>query len=1210
MKTANNSRLFSLPVLIILIILVAAVLFVLYQYSNGQFVSGQSAEVLKSQYANPLQARYQQTLQGEPAAEDVMDLAEQLAKQGYREESAQLLAQKLPANLATDLSQRAAELRLKNALDSYYLASDAQQSLVTEESFLDVRAQLQTMGDFSSLSDEELATHAKHSVDFKLLPQAAQLYVQLAERTQQAQWWAEAAKWSEQGGDAVSAEAQLQQAMQTAGDAEEKQLYTHAWMQQAIKADKHAQVEAYIRKHSDVAVANEPEDLLQLAEISQRLGRPELTAQLYTQLAQQPSAEQQKWYEKAAYWFAQADLPQRSALLMQQAVQLADSNGQATEAHALRMRLLDTHLKADESSKALQIVDQLLVTEQDDQGLLDKGVNIALAAKDLPAARKWNQRYMQAVPEDSKAVVRQADIEMLAKNYRQAAIHIKEAVRLQPDNISLRERWAFLAEQQADKGLAMELWGWLHQHSGEPKYLKHQIRVAQGNLQGNGLLFLKQLAQQQPLPEQAVTDVFTVLAEQAPATAEAFLQDYLAQHAANDAQRWQQLAQWQIGMQRLPQALETWQQFEQRFGANQHSRLARLQLHWDLKQPEQAAAILPELDTQLAGLTPYQIEILADLSLQMKDYPAALAYYQHLVQQANAKTPRATLAGYYGQIASAQQALGQQDAALQTLQQLWQLTAKPEFLLEAMQLAFDNGNTPLLEQLFAQAKQQERQFELLPRYWLLQAQVALEQGNKRLARDFYEHLLVVAVQPDKVRKQALLQYLELVQQDADPKVFQKTFQELVKLDLPAKQLTRVYELALGRALENKDKAQLKALTQAVQQRQLAVAGWLQLAVAMHLEDKQAVANVLASEAELTLGDRFAALVLLERQDEAFDMARSAMNKADSAKEREQARKLALSLADGRVDSLQTGLEVRDFGNLNIQEQSLKYSKGQDQDQPFAYDVEVKHSRLSGADVNGGSQHEIDASLSVHLKDSGRQVDMTAGLNQRGAKTVPHANVRWREELSENLDGSLSYGHQETAQESAWLRANGTRNRWQADLDARLGENEYAQFSLWQSDFYGRDSEQALSESQGGRVTLVHRERLKNGQEWYAGVQASAEYYQTANGLAAQQQQALPGDTRNVALLAGISKGSPGSGIPPQDNQLNYAVNVALGKQLATGNTTQHVDASVGKRLSQDDELSVGAFYDQGDRTDEDYGVFVQYRTWLDFTDEENQQAVR
>jgi hypothetical protein len=1140
-KTAQPSprSLFSLPVVLLLVAAVSLILLFLYQNASKQLPVEPAAETLKGQFADRWQAQFQQMLSADkPEPVAVVELAGQLSAKGYWRESAQLLAEKLPPPFPAALEQRVAGLKLKNSLDAYYTANTADAQSVTDTR-LDVRAQLQNLGDTRQMDAETLATLAKQSADFGLLPQAATLYAQLAGRPDalnNSQWWAEAARWAAQAGDAVTAASYARNALEQATSEDETRLYTYAWMEQALKAGQQEAVAAHIAQTS--AQANSSADLQQLATISQRLGRPELSSQLYAQLAQQDASNQQAWYEKAAYWAEQAGQLPQAAQFLEQALALTTEPGQA---HALRTRLLNLWAKAEQPGKALAVTKQLLTPDTGDWSLLEKGVFTALAAKDIQQASEWNQHYLKLHPEQADAFLRQADIEIMAEDFAQAAPYLKEAVRLEPDNILFRERWAFVAERNGDKALALDLWAWLYERTGKPEYRRSQVQVAHAEPQGKRLAFLRELAQTQALPGNTAQEVFYALAAQSPDEAETFMQDYLQRHSIPDRQAWQLLADWQVWQQRQPQALATWEQLEATLGADTQSRLMRMQLHWELKQKDLAVAVLETMDTPPAEATPYQQEIMR------------------------------------------------------------------EALLDAMQIALAARQPDVVQRLIVQAERQPHLFAQQGRYGLLKAQLAVQQQQSEQARALYQQLLSVEPSGTALRKQALFQYLALVQTDSDSAEFERLFQELDTAALEVGERKRLYELAISRALVHDDAPRLASLTASAQTHGIELAAGLQLGVAMKAQDSAAITRLLASGASLSLGDRVSAMVAVGRGDEAYAATQQALREATTPTEREQARALALSLAEGRVSSVAGSLKVRQFGGLDEQEQTATFRQGQGVDGlPFGYSLKASHTRLSGDVVADGVQHETDVTAGIHWQRSGRQLDAALGLDQRGDTLELHGNVQVRQQLSKNLDATILYGYHETPEESAWLRANAQRDLLQVGLEARLGEHNHAQVALWRNAFSEHGTGQELAEGQGGRVALVRRERMQEQTEWFTGIQGSVAHYEAAGELDGRQSQGVPADSRSLTLLAGIGNGAAASGnLPPQDDAPRYSLSTAIGKQWPGGTVSKHVEASVGKRVNQDDAVQMGVFYDQGSQADADHGVLLQYRKWLDFMDENN-----
>lgn len=1216
-STSIPPKLVTWPALVGLVVVIVLVLGFLYQNASQIFPANQAAQDLKNQLANRWQADFQQMLRDDNAKpEQVLQLAEQLSTSGYWSESAQLLASKMldPQFAQVDI-RKLAELRLQNSLNAYYVANEkkAEDSV---DKLLEVRKQLQVLGDLKPVDATKLQALAKQSVDFNLWEQAAKLYAQLAatDPKQAGDSWSQAAKWASQAGDDAGAEGYWAKALQSATTEDEKKLYQYAWMEQALKVGQSEAIATQLGKAALEENYYADEDLTKLATISQQLTQPELTSQLYARLAQRDKANQQKWLEKAAYWAMQAGLPTKAAPLLEQAVAVANV---PTENHALKVRLLDTWMQAKQPVKALAVAKQLLDPQNPDTGLLDKSIQTAIAAKAVPEARDWNKQYIALHPQEAESLLRQADIEYLAKDYTQALAYTKEAVRLDPENVALRERWAYLAERAGDRQVAMDLWDWLYKRTGKAKYQRNRIYLAQASMHpangGNasGLDSLIQQAQEQPLPTKTIASVFSVLTKKSAEDAEHFMLNYLTQHAIPDLTLWKYLADWQVGQKRLAQAQATWEQYETKFGPNNAARLAKLQVLWELKQTDKAKELVAQLDTQaLQELTPYQLEILAELSWQAKDYVKAQDYYTRLVASINAKTPAATSSAYYQRLAATQKEQGDDPGALSTLQQAWQLTQNPTVLLDAVQLALEAQQMAKAQDLLQLAQPRAAEFDLQARYWLLRGQLALAQQQPEQAKAYYQHLLLVETTAGPLRQQALLQSLDLAQKDDDPTEFNKLFAELEASNLDAKQHARVYEIALARALAKQDNAALNEIYAKAKNQQITLSSWLQLAVVLQQQDKPAIKQLLQTNQDLTVADRVAALVALGRNSEAYNEARQAVKAAKTEEERQRAQALALSLADGHLSSVQAQVKMQHLDRLNVQEQSLTYHQGQTNDGlPLQYTLQAAHSRLSGEAADGTS-NETRVHADVQWQNATQQVNAGAGLNQRAGKTALEANLDYRQQLTPTVAVTAGYGYQEIPTENAWLRANGQRKQLRVGAEAKLSEANLAQASLWQSDFAAVKTGQALTTAQGGRVSLTHQGQLDTKQNWYAGVQGSLEKYKANNHLTQEQQGLLPDDTRGLALVAGLNQGSPGStNLPPENKDLRYSLNASLGKQWPTSETTRRVEAALGKRISTADELSINTFYDKSGTTNKNYGLFMQYKKWFDVLDD-NSTATR
>lgn len=1335
MEQNNKSiRPYMLPMATLLLTGSTAAAYFMHQHAKNTLSTELSAQTLKVRLADRFIDDYHQALENpEPDLLKVLQLTASLSENGYWKETHRLLDKHFNHDIPPPLQQPVAELRLKNRLNAYYSAVMSETD--TEAPYLEVRETLLLAGTLDNPTPQQLKRLAGYSADFRLYPQATQLYARLAEKdpAETPKWWAEAAKSARQAGFTDDSENYLHKAFQTAGSEENKRLYQYAWLKQAADNGNRSRLTGFF--NSDEFATRNPEDLKQLIEISQKAGQPELTARLYANLSEYDSEQRGRLLEKSAHWSAQAGLPIQAAVRLEQALK---ATVEPADRHSLLIRIKQAWLKAEKPENALEAIKVLLGVEGQNVALLNEGVQLALTTRQQALAQQWNLHLLKESPGDPELILRQVDIAILTEDFQGAQQHLKQALEANSDDEPLLERLAFLAERNDDVPLALTTWQQLYKQQREDEYYKNLVRVAQSDLKGDGREVLLQLAGQSALPKQAVTDLFLNLNKHMPDKAEAFLLGYLKQHRIKNPEQWELLAGTQIISKNLRGAINTWEVYESVVGGNALSHLNRLQLLWDLQQPDKAARLLPELDPYLVTANPYQLEILLELSQRTKDHQRTLEYSQLLLEHKGISKEKQD--AYLMAQADAWAALGDKEAARKVLLTGWEQLQSPALLLKAMQNAFDDKDLRKVSADLKEIKAQEHLFELMPQYWailaaysksqqspmtphyyqhlllleqepsvlrkkalvqyigtlaangredefekvfaeldaaplsktqreevyrlalqqalkqndqlqltqlvnkadfhklgvakqllldtvqqafnagdfnrtrqlaneyephladqsqfwLIRTQVALKSKQLRRAKRYLQKILALERKPNVTRKNALITYLELLQEDKASKDFYKILAQLQDTPLSSKEKARVYEIALSRALKDKNNKQLVRLVKQADRYKIPLNAWLQFATALQLKDEPKLTRILASNHQLSVGDQFSALRILKRDGEAYQLTHRAMHNAPTEKERQQARKLALSVAPGRVSSLRAHTQGRQVANHRLQQQNIRYEKGRGANDT-GYGFEVNRATMSGSTVPNGRVKETTARFDVDWQKADHHLSAALSITDKAKTTRPGATVKYTRQFNEYFNASVAVGIQENIPDNPSLRANAYQNRVQLSANANLGNNKYLNTSVWQNDYKDWSTRKPMTRGRGASASLLHRENLSDNRQWYAGMQANMEKYRhrdVVNGAV------LPSDGRSANLLLGYSRGNPGQGIPPQDDRLNYGINLSVGKQWPTSKTVNHIDASIGKRLSEDDELSLAVFYDKTSSSeDEDRGFMLQYRKWVDF----------
>ncbi|PWQ96356.1 tetratricopeptide repeat protein [Leucothrix arctica] len=738
----SQTKLFNLPILLLITVVLIGFFVLLFPWKSASFLGDQDSAALKEQFSSRLQAEYHQLLRNPDADnQDVLTLAQSMTKKGLWEKSRSLISERLNVSiLSSSQKKQLATIELRNYLDAYYTASASGDN--PDEQRIDVRQHLQLLEDYQNLKPKELKALAEASTNFGLLPQAVKIYQRLAEidTENRAEWLAEAGRWAGHAGDPISSAAAFKEASEISQGTGRFNVYTYAWLKAASKAGQKQEIKDFLTE-TRYQLPQAPEALEALATASLEAGIPESASDLFAHLAKRDTPDKaQRWLEKAAHWAAETESYDNASHYLKQAVALAST---PSSKWAINQRLIEVYIKDKRQDLALDIIKPLIESNPSNTGLVRKGVEIAVLEKELGLARAWNKVHLEREPNSTKALLSQTDIETLDENFVEASSFIKRVIKLNPKNLEFRERWAYLEEVQGNDALALQLWQWMNQQKSSDKYQKQVIRLAQANMDGEGLKILMDLARQQPLPTQTVNDIFFYLTKNGQKTQGVnFISDYSAQHGPI-RELLETLANWLGSEKKYAQAITIWKQLEQSFGNSTKYSLHRFELHWALGQKEQALTLWKNHQTDwLAIAKPSQVAIMADLAWSYEQNTAALSYYQRLIK-ASDKSKIKERVLYHTRISLLYGKLNQSQAAIKAVRLGFMETSDVDLMLSGLQLTFDAKDFRGFTQLLTLSKEQSSRFAKKPRYWLLQAAFANQQKRYADAGALYQKVLAL-----------------------------------------------------------------------------------------------------------------------------------------------------------------------------------------------------------------------------------------------------------------------------------------------------------------------------------------------------------------------------------------------------------------------------------------------------------------------------------
>ena len=1394
MKKIHTQKLFNLSALLLITVVLLGFLLLLFPWKSASFLITQEPSKLKEQFSSRLLAQYHEALRN-PALKnpDILSLSSELTKKGLWKKSSELLKHRLD-QLATNDKQRKqlATIQLKNYLDAYYTASASGEDFTNTQ--LDVRQHLQDLEDYENLNTKELVALAKASTNFGLLPQAVKIYFRLAkvDTVRQARWLAAAGRWSGHAGDPVSAAKAFKAASELSTEGDRYNVYTYAWLKAATRAGQTEAVKAFL----DEAKYQPPRSvkgLTLLATSSLEAGLPESASDLFAYLAKHDERKNaQGWLEKAAHWAAETKFYEKAVNYLQQAHALTSIK---SDRWSINQRMIEIYVKDDQPEEALSLIGPMIEANPNSISLLKKGIELSILEKDIPTARHWNQRFLQNQPQSIEALVTRTDIETLDEDFLTAISFIKRAIKLEPENYKLRERWAYLEETQGNDKLALQLWQWMHGQTRDPKHQQQIIRMAQADLTGDGLALLLPLDRKIKLPKQVVNDIFFHLSNRSGNEAgEEFLLNHMQQHGP-EKDLMETLAKWYSSEKRYPDALTTWNRISQLFGAHPKHDLLRFELYWAMNDKTKAYEMWrAHNDVWKTTAKPNQLAIMAEVTWNYDQFQASLNYYQKLLKSTNINKIKERIL-FHTRLAMLHSKLKQSTLAFAAVKRGFMETADPDLMLNGLQIAFDSKNYRQFSALLELSTEQASIFESNPQYWSIQAAMAIHQkryakatklynralgldsrskgalaglksiktviadakkqatlkilasmqdafdnkdykglntllaisesrlpefaefsqywllksqfnlqqkryapalsGYQKLLKlkpksitarqgiilsltelkkfpalqhvlDHWEHfaeneyalwpnyaiayqtmkqyqasikwfemasikhpenytmLLSYAESLDKLnrtgdakrvrsfgvrqltlrlnsgqlnsvkRKEALFQYLSALSKVGTQVQFDHTYAELDQMTALGDDKNRLNEIAIAWTLDKNNISQLKRLLAKAEIQHMKMPLWMSLSIGLKLKDKSRLLDVLKQADKLSTSDHISALLALDRRQQAFEIAKREMKAGKTAENRSDARKFALSLANGRVSEVVLALQSRRVGDLATQEQTLQYKQGRGK-LPVGYDIRLRKSKLSNNKLPSKAIDEKEVSIGFDWSKTTDQVNGRVGIYDNGANSKLYGSLKYQKQLNPKSTASIEYSFQETPEENSYLRQYGRRNRFKFDYYQQLGEKNAVQLSAWQQEFNRTDNGNYIANGTGVRAAAVHRQKTLAGQ-WYSSFQATIQKNTNVASLSAED--ALPETTQSAELIAGFNNGTPGQGYT---GELQYSASAALGKVWPTGEIKVHAEAAVSKELFNNDELSLGIFYDKGSLgKQDDKGITLNYRKFLDF----------
>lgn len=471
---------------------------------------------------------------------------------------------------------------------------------------------------------------------------------------------------------------------------------------------------------------------------------------------------------------------QQPALAAQYYQRIADrTQDPATQRRFGRLALLAL-IASNQGDAALHYAGQLLDKLPLDEELLSTATKLAMGNGKPRLAQKWGRLLLQAHPQSTARISSQLAIELAAGDPHAALQLARRLVSRHPHSIHERAQLARIAEWSGQPQLALQNWVQLALQSGRRVFLDRALKMAPQLYELEQLAtLLSYLAHRGRLSQSellSLVETFEEIGE--PERLVTILRDQVRRYPDHH-QAWKALAEVHEHRGDLPGAIKTLEQISRNSGSSLAELTHRAGLLWELHKPSEAYVLLrdvldhaglagkqPLLNSAVRGRssehTPPSTEdsprttflrLMAHLFWLHEPRPESLDEYRQLWRQ-QALTIQS--AGRYMYLSQTQ---GLHAEAISVGEVAFERFDDPEFLIAAMELAYENGRWPDLERLVQRSLQQPERFAQRRSYFTILADYYLHKGQYEGAQAAYLRLL--ALDPTSAMARAALLWLHI-----------------------------------------------------------------------------------------------------------------------------------------------------------------------------------------------------------------------------------------------------------------------------------------------------------------------------------------------------------------------------------------------------------------------------------------------------------------
>jgi tetratricopeptide (TPR) repeat protein len=399
---------------------------------------------------------------------------------------------------------------------------------------------------------------------------------------------------------------------------------------------------------------------------------------------------------------------------------------------------LESLRAADRGADALALAEQYARRFPESAALAGLGMDIAAAQNDAQRAREFGRRMVALRPADRAVLDRQIDLELAAGDLGVAMELAGKSVAAAPDCAPCRERLARIAEWRGQPETALEHWSWLALQRSDPRAVPEALRIAGGLYRDDvALKLLRMQHGNERLTEDRFLMIQTLYARSGDAGAWIGFLEETIDRQPNDYFPWAALAEARSRRGETESAAAAWKTIGDRFGRKAEAARHIAELLWEQGRIEEALTVLRE-NSAFAGREEKDFwQLYGELAWSLERNEEAKGIYRNLVESG------------FGDELSHERLVhllrdgGDFAGAAGVAERSSRRFGNPRYLLLAMDAALQGKQWRILQDYIQTAEANPDYFAAQESYWLLRAAVAQHLERIAEAEKFYGAALKV-----------------------------------------------------------------------------------------------------------------------------------------------------------------------------------------------------------------------------------------------------------------------------------------------------------------------------------------------------------------------------------------------------------------------------------------------------------------------------------